>query len=97
MTNMTNVELPDSIRQMLSEEALEVYRKAYAASWDAYSPEVQRTMDQGAIAHRDAWEEVLKEFEQDTETGQWRRRGEQLVEQPENPSLLDRIKSALTR
>jgi cation transport regulator len=99
MMHDTTIDLPDSIRQGLPEEAQEVYRKAYAASWDTYSELTISTtagLDRGAIAHRDAWDAVLKEFEQDSYTGQWHRRGEKVVAQPEKSGLLERIKSALT-
>ena len=97
MTDRINADLPDSIWRTLSEEAQEVYNQAYTASWDTYSPSVQRTMDRGAIAHRDAWETVLKEFEQDTDTGQWYRRGQKPVKQPVKGGFLNRVRGALRR
>jgi len=51
--HQTKADLPETIRQILPEEGQEVYLQAYAASWDTYSPSVQRTLDQGAIAHRE--------------------------------------------
>jgi cation transport regulator len=91
-------DLPHTLREVLPEEAQDVYLEAYAAAWKDYDPGIQRTLDHEAIAHRDAWETVLKEFEQDSETGEWRRRGEKRVEEPKNGGgLLGSIKRVFAR
>jgi cation transport regulator len=92
MKYQTKADLPETIRQVLPEEAQEAYLQAYARSWDTYSPSLQRTLDQDAITHRDAWEAVLKEFEQDPNTHLWHRHGEQPEAMPDEGGLLDKIK-----
>jgi cation transport regulator len=93
MKYQTEEDLPKTIREVLPEEAQEVYIKAYDASWDAYSATVQQTLNRDAIVHRDAWDALLREFEQDSDTGQWHRRGVKVVKEPETNGFLEKLRS----
>jgi cation transport regulator len=88
----TKEDLPKTIREVLPEEAQEVYLKAYGASWDSYSSPVHSTLDRDAIAHRDAWDALMRQFEQDSLTGEWHRRGVKVLKAAETDGLLRRIR-----
>lgn len=86
-------ELPDVVREELPEEAQELYMKGYNASWEMYEEEQAGDMSQEAVANRDGWAAVKREFTKDDETGKWYPAGEvpEEGEQEEEEGLLDKL------
>lgn len=64
-------ELPETIRDVLPPEAQEIYREAYNQSWDSYDETKTSEMSQEAVANRDAWAAVKREFTKDDATRKW--------------------------
>lgn len=85
-------ELPDVVRDVLPEEAQELYLEGYNTSWEMYDEE-QSEMSQEAVANRDGWATVKREFTKHDETGKWYPAGE-VPEEPEGKEeegLLDKL------
>jgi cation transport regulator len=57
-------ELPESVRNHLSEHAQEVYRAAFNSAWEQYGHDEER-------AHRVAWGAVKDKYEKNDESGDW--------------------------
>ncbi len=70
------VELPQAVRDTLPQAAQALYAEAYTRSWNEYKPQGNTGMSRQAVAARDAWTAVQREFVKDDETHQWHRRGE---------------------
>lgn len=87
-------QLPVTIRDVLPEEAKEIYRKAYNQAWEEFAQEDHRGLNQQALAHQQAWGAVKKEFVFDLD--QWHHIGE-TVERKAPEGLLDKIKSLFKR
>ncbi|MFP4344320.1 MAG: ChaB family protein [Anaerolineales bacterium] len=91
-------DLPDTIRDVLPEEAQELYLEAYQKAWDAYKPEIGGDLGQAGMAHRDAWHVVKKEYVQDEKKGDWYRKGEEpedLDEEDEDEGFFEGISDTL--
>ncbi|MFW6135431.1 MAG: ChaB family protein [Chloroflexota bacterium] len=69
-------DLPDTVRDVLPPEAQEAYLEGFNASWESYDEEKTSEMTQEAVANRDAWAAVKREFTQDPESGKWYPAGE---------------------
>ncbi len=69
-------ELPDTVRDVLPPEAQEAYLEGFNASWESYDEEKTSEMTQEAVANRDAWAAVKRQFTEDPETGKWYPAGE---------------------
>ena len=87
-------QLPVTIRDVLPEQAKEVYRKAYNQAWEEYEQDAHRGLNQPALAHQQAWGAVKREYVFDLD--QWHRKGE-TVERQVPQGILDKIKSLFTR
>lgn len=68
--------LPDAVREVLPREAQELYMEAYNESWEAYEEEKTSDLNREAVAHRDGWTAVKREFTKDEKTGKWYPAGE---------------------
>jgi cation transport regulator len=68
-------ELPDSVRNSLSEHAQEIYKEAFNSAWEQYrDPEGRRDdASREETAHRVAWSAVKQSNEKSAE-GRWERR-----------------------
>ncbi len=89
-------DLPDTIRDVLPEEAQEVYLEAYQDSWDHYEPDKGGDMGQAGWAHRDAWHAVKEEYVEDEKSGKWYPKGELPEEdEEEDEGFFDEIGDAL--
>lgn len=64
-------ELPETVQDVLPQEAQKIYREAYNESWRTYDEEKTSDMSQEAVANRDAWEAVKREYTKDPKTGTW--------------------------
>ncbi len=69
-------ELPDTIRDLLPREAQKLYLEAYNRSWEAYEKDRESAMSREAVANRDGWTAVQREFTKDDKTGTWYPAGE---------------------
>lgn len=73
-------DLPYTIRDVLPEEAQEIYLKAYQKSYDKYEEAEGGELSQESVAHRDGWTAVQHEYEQNKETGKWHRKDQGVSE-----------------
>jgi cation transport regulator ChaB len=87
-------QLPATIRDVLPEEAKEIYRKAYNQSWEEFDKDAHRGLNQQGLAHQQAWGAVKKEYVFDLD--QWHRKGE-TVERKVPTGIIDKIKSLFKR
>jgi cation transport regulator len=87
-------ELPDTVRDILPEEAQELYLKGYNQGWEAYDEETSSDLSHESVAHRQGWIFVQKEFVQDEGTGEWHRKGEEAEEEEEG--LLDKVQDVFS-
>jgi len=69
-------ELPDTVTDVLPDEAQEIYLEAYNKSWDMYDEEQAGEMSQEAVANRDAWAAVKRQYTRHEKTGHWYPEGE---------------------
>jgi len=87
-------QLPVTIRDVLPEEAKEIYLKAYNQAWEDYDRGDPRGLDQQGLAHQQAWQAVKQEYVFDLD--QWHRKGE-TIERKVPEGILDKIKSLFKR
>ncbi len=88
----TIADLPESLTSVLPEEAQEVYLEAYKTSWEAYEEHQGGELDREAVAHRDGWTAVRREYVKDESTGRWYPEGElPEEEEEEEEGLLEEI------
>lgn len=89
-------ELPDTVREVLPEEAQEIYVEAFNASWELYDEEQAGEMSQEAVANRDAWAAVKRDYTRDDETGKWHPAGEVPEhEEEEEGGILDTLEDVV--
>ena len=71
-------ELPDTVRGHLPKHAQDIYRKAYNNAWDQYKSPGKRHGEDAReeTAHKVAWSAVKKEYQKDSKSGQWKKKGE---------------------
>lgn len=86
-------ELPDTVRDVLPEEAQEIYLEAFNRSWEMYDEEETGQMSREAVANRDGWAAVKRDYTRDDETGKWYPAGEvpEESEEEEEEGLLDKL------
>ncbi len=85
-------DLPDTVQDVLPEEAQELYLKAYNQSWEMYKEGEAGQMSQEAVANRDGWAAVKREYTRDDDTGKWYPAGEVPEEdEEEDEGLLDKL------
>jgi cation transport regulator len=86
-------DLPHTLRDMLPEEAQDIYLEAFQEAWEEYEDWQGGDMDRHSTAHQRAMAAVKLDFVHDDETGKWHRKGEELAE--EDKGVLDELKDAL--
>ncbi len=69
-------ELPDTVSDVLPQEAQEIYLETYNRSWETYDKDRESAMSREAVANRDGWTAVKREFTKDDESGKWYPAGE---------------------
>jgi cation transport regulator len=84
--------LPTTIRDVLPEDAQRVYLEAYNRAWDGYNEEIVGDLTRDGVANRAGWTVVEHEFVQDSATGEWHRKGEEL-DQEAGQGVLSKLKS----
>jgi cation transport regulator len=69
-------ELPAGVRHSLPQHAQEIYLAAYNNAWEEYADPKKRRGNASLeeVARRVAWAAVKKEYQKDSETGQWQRK-----------------------
>ena len=87
-------ELPATIRDTLPDPAKEIYLQAYNQAWEEFDKDDHRGLDQGSLAHQQAWMAVKQEYAFDLD--EWHRKGE-TVEKEESKGIFDRVKSLFSR
>jgi cation transport regulator len=94
----TIANLPDTIKDILPEEAQRIYLETYQRSWETYEEGQGGEMGQEAVAHRDGWNAVKRDYVKDEKSAQWYKKGEKPEEEEEADSgLVDTIKSAFVK
>ena len=87
-------QLPVTIRDVLPEQAKEIYRKAYNQAWAEYDQDAHGGLNQQGLAHQQAWMAVKREYVFDLD--QWHRIGES-VEREVPQGIIAKIKSLFSR
>jgi cation transport regulator len=64
-------DIPDSLRSTLPREAQEVYLQAYQESWDTYEEHQGGELGRAAVAHRDGWNVMSKQYAKHPASGKW--------------------------
>ncbi len=69
-------DLPESIRNNLSDHAQEIYMKAYNNAWKEYKDAKDRkgNASREETAHKVAWAAVKTQYRKNNQTGQWERK-----------------------
>lgn len=70
------VEIPRAGLDTLPQDAQALYVEVYTRSWNEFKSQSDTGMSRQAVATRDAWTAVNREFVRDDETHLWHRRGE---------------------
>ena len=83
-------DLPETLRDVLPEEAQDIYLEAYKKAWEDYREEQAGDLSRGSVAHQQGWAAVKREFVQSEKTGEWHRKGEE--PDKEDKSLLDEVR-----
>jgi len=90
----TKSDLPETVTEVLPEEAWDVYLEGYQEGWERYNENIAGGLSREALAHRQGWTMVHQEFEQDAESGDWHRKGEKVAEADQEPTgLWDKVKA----
>lgn len=85
-------DLPDTVADVLPDEAQEVYLKGYQRGWDKFTEATSAGLSRESVAHRQGWEAVKREFVLEEGLGAWYRRGEAPDEEARPLSFLDRLR-----
>jgi cation transport regulator len=91
----TKSDLPETMRELLPDDAQEIYLQAYQKAWDEYEEDQGGDMSRNAVANQFAWAAVKDEYVQDEDTGTWYRRGEGRKEPIDEKGLVERLRAAL--
>ncbi len=91
--------LSPTLRDLLPQEAQQLYVKSYEQAWEQYDPQRDGPTTREAVSSREAWSAVTREFVQDDATHQWHRKGEPAVAAvaPKNRGAAGLIKSIFRR
>ena len=67
-------ELPEQVKNVLPDNAQEIYKEAFNSAWDEYDQPEERRGDRSReeTAHRVAWSAVKNKYKKDEKTGKWR-------------------------
>lgn len=69
--------LPQSVRDHLTEHAQDMYMEAFNNAYEQYDrPEERRGASREETAHRVAWAAVKQKYEKDERSGDWKATGE---------------------
>jgi cation transport regulator len=91
----TRGDLPERLTSVLPEEAQQLYLERYQEAWDTYNPRVAGGLSRQALAHREGWAAVGREYEQHEGTGKWYRRQEGPPDDEGRPTVIDVIRDRL--
>jgi cation transport regulator len=69
-------DIPETLQDVLPEEAQQIYLEVYQEAWDDYTEGEGGELSRDGVAHRQAMHAVRQEFVQ-SKDGQWYRRGEE--------------------
>jgi cation transport regulator len=72
MSYKSNSELPESVKESLSEHGQDTYREAFNNAWEQYKEPSERKGNESReeVAHKVAWSAVKKIYEKDSK-GNW--------------------------
>jgi len=72
MPYKSNSELPESVKDNLSENGQDIYREAFNNTWEQYKEPSERKGNESReeVAHKVAWSAVKKIYEKDSK-GNW--------------------------
>jgi cation transport regulator len=87
-------DLPKTLRDVLPEEAQDIYLAAFQEAWEGYEDWQGGEMNRHSTAHQRAMAAVKLEFVHDNESGQWYSKGEEPAEE-EDQGVLGKLKDAL--
>jgi cation transport regulator len=89
-------DLPETIRDVLPTGAQHIYLESYQSSWETYEEGQGGEMGREAVAHRDGWNAVKRDYVKNEDTGTWYKEGEmpEEEEEEEDSGIVDTITSA---
>jgi len=89
-------DLPETIRDVLPTGAQHIYLESYQSSWETYEEGQGGEMGKEAVAHRDGWNAVKRDYVKNEDTGTWYKEGEMPEEEAEeeDSGIVDAITSA---
>jgi cation transport regulator ChaB len=70
-------DIPDIIRDVLPDDAQELYLEAYQQSWNSYDERQTSELSRQSVAHRDGMAAVMQEYTYFSDTGDWYAKGEE--------------------
>ena len=88
-------DLPETLWEVLPDEAQETYLEAYQEAWDDYPEDEGVAMSRTAMARQLAWTTVKEEYVQDEGSGTWYPRGKVPGDDDGDRGLVHRLKDAL--
>lgn len=94
MSKYENIQdLPNTIRDVLPEDAQEIYREVYNEAWEEHAEEAEPG-EQGrdSVAHRKAWAAMSQKYVKDEETGRWYPEGELPEKEEEEKGIVEELK-----
>lgn len=81
-------DIPETLLDVLPEEAQEIYLEIYQQAWDDYDEDQGGELSRDGVAHRQAMHAVRQEFVQHKD-GKWHRIDEEPEDVPDTPNLSD--------
>jgi cation transport regulator len=92
-------DLPKTIKDVIPVGAQHVYLESYQRSYETYQEGQGGEMGREAVAHRDGWNAVKRDYVKNEKTGKWYKEGEMPEEEEveEDSGLVETIKSAFSQ
>jgi cation transport regulator ChaB len=90
-------ELPDMVRDYLTEDLQEIYMKAYNEVYENYTEDRGGEAGREAVAHRQGMEAVERDYTYIEEEGKWYPKGEEPTgeEEEADKGIIDQVKDLL--
>ena len=89
-------DLPETLKEYLTEDLQEIYLEGYQRSWEEYEDFRGGEAGREAVAHRDAMAAVERDHVYHEETGMWYVKGEEPGEEEEHEEdLIDKVKGII--
>ena len=91
----TKSDLPETLREVLPDNAQEIFLQAYQEAWADYEEGERGEMSRSTVANQHAWAALKNQYIQDKKSGTWYGLGEGPDRENEGNGIFDRLKDAL--